>query len=176
MSRIGKKELTIPQGVNVNISNNISVKGPKGELTMPMRDEIDFKVEGDKVSSTTKRNDKFSKSIWGTMMSKVNSMILGVTNGWTKNLIIEGVGFKWEVQGAQLKINAGFSHPVFLDIPKGLDVKTEKLTLSISGIDRELVTLFAMQIKKIKKPEPYKGKGIRYEGEIIRRKEGKKSA
>ena len=176
MSRIGKKELTIPQGVTVSINDNISVKGPKGELTIPNISEVNFKLEGDKLSSTVIRNDKFSKSVWGTYMSKINSMMTGVTKGWTKNLIIEGVGFKWEVKGDKLQLNVGFSHPVLLDIPKTLEVKTEKLTLSISGINRELVTLFAMQIKKIKKPEPYKGKGIRYEGEVIRRKEGKKSA
>lgn len=176
MSRIGKKELTIPQGITVTIGDNISVKGPKGELSMPVVGEVTVKIDGDKISSVVNRNDKFSKSIWGTTMSKINSMITGVSVGWTKNLIIEGVGFKWEVKGDKLQLNVGFSHPVLLDIPKGLDVKTEKLTLSISGIDRELVTLFAMQIKKIKKPEPYKGKGIRYEGEVIRRKEGKKSA
>ena len=103
-------------------------------------------------------------------------MIAGVQTPFVKKLLVEGVGFKWEVQGDKLKLALGFSHPIVMDIPKGLEVKAEKLELTITGIDYTAVTLFAMQIKKLKKPEPYKGKGIRYEGEVVRRKEGKKSA
>lgn len=177
MSRIGKQIITIPSGVEVNITDaNVTVKGPKGELVLPIRDEVSLKIENGSLTSEPRRNDKFARSLWGTYMSRVKAMIAGVQTPFVKKLIVEGVGFKWEVQGDKLKLALGFSHPVLMDIPKGVEVKAEKLELTISGIDKEAVTLFAMQVKKNKKPEPYKGKGIRYEGEVIRRKEGKKSA
>lgn len=177
MSRIGKQIITIPTGVEVTISNEtVTVKGPKGELALPIRDEVALKIENGSLTSEPRRNDKFARSLWGTYMSRVKAMILGVQTPFVKKLIVEGVGFKWEVQGDKLKLSLGFSHPIFMDIPKGLEVKAEKLELTITGIDKEAVTLFAMQVKKNKKPEPYKGKGILYEGEVIRRKEGKKSA
>lgn len=177
MSRIGKQIITIPSGVEVNITNtNVTVKGPKGELVLPIRDEVALKIENGSLTSEPRRNDKFARSLWGTYMSRVKAMILGVQTPFVKKLLVEGVGFKWEVQGDKLKLSLGFSHPIMMDIPKGLEVKAEKLELTIIGIDKEAVTLFAMQVKKNKKPEPYKGKGIRYEGEVVRRKEGKKSA
>jgi large subunit ribosomal protein L6 len=177
MSRIGKQIITIPAGVEVNISNTeVSVKGPKGELKLPVRDEVTLKIDNGTLTSEPRRNDKFARSLWGTYMSRVKAMIAGVQAPFVKKLLVEGVGFKWEVQGTNLKLSLGFSHPVIVEIPKGIEVKAEKSELTVTGIDKEAVTLFAMQIRKLKKPEPYKGKGIRYEGEVIRRKEGKKSA
>ncbi len=177
MSRVGKQIITVPAGVEVLITNNsVTVKGPKGELTRPVREEVVLKFEDGKLTSEPRRNDKFSKSLWGTYMSLIKAMISGVVTPFVKKLIVEGVGFKWEVKGDILHMSLGFSHPVTLNIPKGLTVEAAKSELTITGIDKELVTLFAMQVKKNKKPEPYKGKGIRYAGEVVRRKEGKKSA
>jgi len=177
MSRIGKQIITIPAGVEVNISNTeVLVKGPKGELKLPVRDEVTLKIDNGTLTSEPRRNDKFARSLWGTYMSRVKAMIAGVQAPFVKKLLVEGVGFKWEVQGTNLKLSLGFSHPVIVEIPKGIEVKAEKSELTVTGIDKEAVTLFAMQIRKLKKPEPYKGKGMRYEGEIIKRKQGKKTA
>lgn len=177
MSRIGKQSVLIPSGVEVTITNDlVTVKGPKGELKLSVRDEVSLKIEDGSVVAEPRRNDKLARSLWGTYMSHIKSMVAGVQTPFVKKLLVEGVGFKWEVQADKLKLSLGFSHPIFMDIPKGLEVKAEKLELTITGIDKEAVTLFAMQIRKLKKPEPYKGKGIRYEGEVVRRKEGKKSA
>lgn len=177
MSRIGKQIITIPSGVEVNVASDVvTVKGPKGELKLPVRDEVTLKLENGTLTSEPRRNDKFARSLWGTYMSRLKAMIAGVQDPFVKKLLVEGVGFKWEVQGTNLKLSLGFSHPIIVEIPKGIEVKAEKSELTVTGIDKEAVTLFAMQIRKLKKPEPYKGKGIRYEGEVIRRKEGKKSA
>lgn len=177
MSRIGKQIITIPSGVEVNVASDmVTVKGPKGELKLPVRDEVTLKLENGTLTSEPRRNDKFARSLWGTYMSRLKAMIAGVQSPFVKKLLVEGVGFKWEVQGTNLKLSLGFSHPIIVEIPKGIEVKAEKSELTVTGIDKEAVTLFAMQIRKLKKPEPYKGKGIRYEGEVIRRKEGKKSA
>ena len=176
MSHIGKKEIIIPSAVEVKLEDGkFNFKGPKGELQMNIRNEVEFKIEDNKITSSPRRNDKFSKSLWGTYMSKIASNIEGVKEGHKKQLIVEGVGFKWDVKGDILNLSLGFSHPVTKTIPKGLTVVAEKDKLNISGIDKEMVTLFAMEVKRLKKPEPYKGKGIRYAGEVIRRKEGKKS-
>lgn len=177
MSRIGKQIITIPSGVEVNVASDmVTVKGPKGELKLPVRDEVTLKLENGTLTSEPRRNDKFARSLWGTYMSRLKAMVAGVQAPFVKKLLVEGVGFKWEVQGTNLKLSLGFSHPIIVEIPKGIEVKAEKSELTVTGIDKEAVTLFAMQIRKLKKPEPYKGKGIRYEGEVIRRKEGKKSA
>lgn len=177
MSRVGKQIIEVPAGVTVAIDgNNISVKGPKGELKRVIRDEVNLKVEDGKLTAEPRRNDKLSKSLWGTYMSLVSGMIAGVQTPFVKKLLIEGVGFKWEVQGDKLKMSLGFSHPVILDIPKDLEVVANKGELTITGINKESVTLFAMQVRRLKKTEPYKGKGIRYSDEVVRRKEGKKSA
>ncbi|MDQ1281703.1 MAG: large subunit ribosomal protein [Patescibacteria group bacterium] len=178
MSRIGKKEISIPQGVTVALDKGvITVKGPKGEIKKDFNvDLIKINIESDKVTSEPIRNDKFSNAIWGTYMSHIENMILGSEKAFEKKLIIEGVGFKWEVKGDKLQLNVGFSHPVFIDVPKDLSLTIEKGNLTISGIDKEAVSRFAMQVRKVKKGEPYKGKGIRYVDEVIRRKQGKKSA
>jgi large subunit ribosomal protein L6 len=178
MSRIGKRNLEVPNGVSISIDNgNIVVRGQKGELKRDFnQDLVSIKIEDNIISSSPIRNDKFSNTIWGTYMSHIENMIQGVQNGFEKKLLIEGVGFKWEIKGDKLQLNVGFSHPVFLDIPKNVTVAIDKNTLVISGLDKEAVALFAMQARKIKPGEPYKGKGIRYSDEVLRRKQGKKSA
>jgi large subunit ribosomal protein L6 len=177
MSRIGKQQLSIPAGVEVIFdAHAVRVKGPKGELSRVLRDEVAFKNENNIITSEPRRNDKFSRALWGTYMSHVQNMIQGVVTPFEKKLLVEGIGFKWEVKGTDLHLNLGFSHPVVMKIPTGLTVTAEKGSLTISGIDKEAVGLFANQVRQMKKPEPYKGKGIRYSTEVIRRKQGKKSA
>lgn len=177
MSRIGKQQIQIPAGVEVTFdAHAVRVKGPHGELTRELRDEVIFTTENNIITSEPRRNDKFSRSLWGTYMSHLKNMIAGVVTPYTKKLMIEGVGFKWDVKGTDLNLSLGFSHPVVKVIPAGLTVVAEKGTLSITGIDKEQVALFANQVRSLKKPEPYKGKGIRYSDEVIRRKQGKKSA
>jgi len=177
MSRIGKLEINIPSGVTAEINAGIlTVKGPKGELKRDIRDEVRFNIAESKITSEPARNDKFSKSLWGTYMSHVRNMIKGVTEGFERKLLIEGVGFKWEVKGTDLYLNIGFSHQVILKIPEGVSLVADKTSLTITGIDKELVTRFAMEVRRRKMGEPYKGKGIRYSDEVLRRKQGKKSA
>lgn len=177
MSRIGKQQLKVPAGVEVIFADNgVRVKGPKGELTRALRDEIAIKLENGVITSEPRRNDKFSRSLWGTYMSHIKNMLTGVVTPFEKKLLVEGVGFKWEVKGEDLNMSLGFSHPVVLKIPKGVTVLAEKSALTITSIDKEAVGLFANQVRSLKKPEPYKGKGIRYSDEVIRRKQGKKSA
>lgn len=177
MSRIGKQQLSIPAGVTVTFdAHAVRVKGPKGEIVRPLRDEIVFTQENNLLTSEPRRNDKFSRSLWGTYMSHIKNMIKGVVTPFERKLLVEGVGFKWEVKGNTLNMSLGFSHPVLVEIPAGLTVVAEKGSLTITGIDKELVGLFSSKIRSMKKPEPYKGKGIRYSDEVIRRKQGKKSA
>jgi large subunit ribosomal protein L6 len=177
MSRIGKQQIKIPAGVEVTFdAHAVRVKGPKGEVTRDLRSEVVFKNENGVISSTPLRNDKFSRALWGTYMSHLSNMIEGVVTPFTKKLLIEGVGFKWDVKGTDLALSLGFSHGVSRPIPKGLTVVADKGSLTITGVDKEQVSLFASQIRSLKKPEPYKGKGIRYSDEVIRRKQGKKSA
>jgi large subunit ribosomal protein L6 len=177
MSRIGKQQLTIPAGVEVTFdAHAVRVKGPKGELSRALRDEIMFKNENGVITSEPRRNDKFSRSLWGTYMSHVQNMIAGVVTPFEKKLLVEGVGMKWEVKGTDLVMNLGFSHQVIMKIPAGITVTAEKSSLTISGNDKEEVGLFANKVRQAKPPEPYKGKGIRYSNEVVRRKQGKKSA
>ena len=177
MSRIGKQQIQIPAGVEVTFdAHAVRVKGPQGELVRALRDEITFKIEDGTIISEPRRNDKFSRSLRGTYMSHIKNMVTGVVTPFEKKLLVEGVGFKWDVKGDILNLALGFSHPVQMNIPTGLTVVAEKSALTITGIDKEAVTLFAMKVRSLKKPEPFKGKGIRYSGEVIRRKQGKKSA
>ena len=176
MSRIGKQEIKIPAGVEVTKSGFIlTVKGPKGTLTKNFRDDIDIKIADKKVNLNVKRNDKFSKSLWGTYASHIKNMIEGVDKPYQKKLILEGVGFKSEVKGKELNFALGFSHPVIVKIPEGITATAEKNVITITGIDKELVGSFTAAVRALKKPEPYKGKGMRYEDEVIRRKQGKKT-
>lgn len=176
MSRIGKKPIAIPAGVTVTINgNSVSVKGPLGTLTREFKSTIAFAVADGFLTLTPSRKDRETSALWGTSSAHAANMIKGVTVPFMKKLIIEGIGFKAEVKGEEIILNLGFSHPVKVKIPKGLTVKSEKGIVSISGIDVEAVGQFAAEIRDLKKPEPYKGKGIRYEDEVIRRKQGKKT-
>ena len=178
MSKIGKQELTIPAGVTVTVSGNtISVKGKGGELKKSFDAKVvAVNVEENKVTVAKLGKDKFASQLWGTIASHIKNMLAGVEKPFERKLLIEGVGYKWEVAGKDVKLALGFSHPVLVKIPEGLTVKANKGVMDISGIDKEMVASFAMQIRKLKEPEPYKGKGIRYSDEVIRRKQGKRSA
>ncbi len=175
MSRIGKQEILIPAGVKVTKNDNvITVVGPKGTLTKTFRDDITINI-ADKITLNIKRNDKFSKSLWGTYASHIKNMIAGVQVPYQKKLILEGVGFKSEVKGKEFQFALGFSHPVVVKIPDTITATADKNNITITGIDKELVGSFAASLRALKKPEPYKGKGMRYENEVIRRKQGKKT-
>jgi large subunit ribosomal protein L6 len=176
MSRIGKQEILIPSGVKVTQAGGvITVAGPKGTLSKTFRDDITIFVTDKNVTLNIKRNDKFSKSLWGTYASHIKNMVAGVQTPYQKKLILEGVGFKSEVKGKDFHFALGFSHPVIVPIPEGIAATAEKNNITITGIDKELVGSFTAAIRALKKPEPYKGKGMRYEGEVIRRKQGKKT-
>ena len=176
MSRIGKQEILIPTGVEVTKdATSLTVKGPKGTLKKIFRDDIEIKIADKKINLNVKRNDKFSKSLWGTYASHIKNMIAGVQNPYQKKLILEGVGFKSEVKGKEFVFALGFSHPVVVKIPEGITATADKNNITIVGIDKELVGSFTAAIRALKKPEPYKGKGMRYEDEVIRRKQGKKT-
>ena len=176
MSRIGNRTITIPAGVTVEENDGIvTVKGPKGELKQPMLKDITMKVEGTELK--LERANENAKAMHGTMNALINNMIIGVTKGYEKGLEIVGVGYRFNVQGKKLVISAGYSHPVNMEVPEGLTVESVSNTeINVKGIDKVLVGEFAANIRKVRKPEPYKGKGIRYKDEHIRRKEGKKAA
>lgn len=176
MSRIGKKAVPIPAGVTASIeSGTLSVKGPKGVLTLGLSDLIDYKVEGDEIQVNPANDTKLARSFWGMQRTLVSNLVEGVTVGFTKTLDITGVGYRAKGQGKTLKLELGFSHDVDLDVPEGITVNTpDQTTIEISGIDKQAVGQFAAEIREWRKPEPYKGKGIKYRGEYIFRKEGKK--
>lgn len=154
----------------------MSVKGPLGTLTKDLPREIGVSVLPEGVQVEKKGNSLTARALVGTYASHMRNMLAGVTEGFNKKLLIEGVGFKWDVSGDSINLSLGFSHPVKVKIPQGVKAVAEKSTLTISGFDKELVGQFAANIRALKKPEPYKGKGIRYDGEVIRRKQGKKTA
>lgn len=179
MSKIGKAEILIPSGVEIRLeAEGVLVKGPKGELLVKVHP--DFKVEiGDKTLSVLppKVVTKETSAIWGTTRALIQNAVLGVINIFQKKLEIEGVGYRVAVEGDKLSLNIGLSHPVKLPIPKGITIVVDKNnSMMISGIDKDLVGRTAAVIRSQKKPEPYKGKGIKYAGEVIRRKDGKKAA
>lgn len=177
MSRLAKRPITIPAKTEVTVSGGlVVVKGPKGTLQKPLHRLVTIEVGKDGVQVSPKGESLQSRALIGTYASHIKNMMLGVNSGFNKKLLIEGVGYKWDVQGKTLNLALGFSHPVKVAIPEGLTVKAEKGALDISGFDKELVGQFAADIRAMKKPEPYKGKGIRYDGEVIRRKQGKKAA
>lgn len=177
MSRLAKKAIAIPAKTEISVSGgSVRVKGPKGELYRSVHRLIEVAVGPEGVQIAPKAKSRETRALTGTYASHVRNMIEGVTAGFTKKLFIEGVGYKWDVAGKTLNLSLGFSHPVKVAIPEGLTVSAEKGALSISGINKELVGQFAADIRALKKPEPYKGKGIRYDGEVIRRKQGKKAA
>lgn len=181
MSRIGNRVLTIPAGVEVTIDGNkVTTKGPKGTLEFNFKNEnVDVKVEGASVVVSRKNDLKVSKQLHGTTNSVINNMMVGVSEGFKRELEINGVGYRFQVQGNKVIITAGYSHPVELVIPEGIKVEMpDKSTteLIVSGYDKQAVSEFAANIRKVRGPEPYKGKGIKFKEEHIRRKEGKKAA
>ena len=181
MSRIGRMPIAIPAGVTVEVAENnkVTVKGPKGTLERVLPEEMTIKLEDGHVVVTRPNDLKKMKSLHGLTRTLINNMVIGVSVGFEKVLEINGVGYRFQVQGNKIVISAGYSHPVELIIPEGLKVEMpEKSTteLIISGYDKQLVSEFAANVRKVRQPEPYKGKGIKYKDEHIRRKEGKKAA
>ena len=176
MSRIGKKAVAIPAGVTAEIKEGtLSVKGPKGTLSMGLSDLITYKIEDGEIAVNPANDSKAARSFWGMQRTLVSNLVEGVTEGFSKTLEISGVGYRAKAQGKTLKLELGFSHDVDLEVPEGLEVKTpDQTTVEISGIDKQAVGQFAAEIREWRKPEPYKGKGIKYRGEYIFRKEGKK--
>ena len=176
MSRIGKRPVSIPSGVSVEIANGtLSVKGPKGTLTLSLRDEIAYKVEDGSISVMPANDTKQARAFWGMQRTLVSNLVTGVTEGYTKVLEITGVGYRANAQGKNLKLQLGYSHDVDFAIPEGIEIKTpDNTTVEITGIDKQKVGQVAAEIRRWRKPEPYKGKGIKYRGEYIFRKEGKK--
>lgn len=177
MSRVGKQILPIPAGTEVTITDgNVSVKGKKGEIKRFFKTVVEIKKEGDTITLIPHKKDNATNALWGTYASHIKNMLKGVSEGYVEKLILEGIGYKADVAGTNLNMALGFSHPVSRPIPAGVTVTSEKGVITISGFDKEVVSQFAAQIRALKKPEPYKGKGFRYENEVIRRKQGKKSA
>ena len=176
MSRIGKKPVALPSGVTASMEDGIiSMKGPKGTLTLAMRDEITYSLEEGAVSVKPANATKAARAFWGMQRTLVQNLVTGVTDGFTKTLEITGVGYRANAQGPKLKLQLGYSHDVDIDVPSDLDVKTpDQTTIHITGIDKQKVGQLAAEIRRWRKPEPYKGKGIKYRGEYIFRKEGKK--
>ncbi len=175
MSRIGKQPVVLPSGVTVSIAGQtLKVKGPKGELSLVIHPKVTV-VQNDQSVVVSVKNEtvKTERALWGLFRSLINNMVAGVTTGFTKVLEINGVGYKAAVTGRKLVLNLGYSHPIEMEIPEGLDAKVEKNVITITGIDRQLVGQFAAVIRGKREPEPYKGKGIKYSDETIRRKAGK---
>jgi len=177
MSRIGKKPIAIPAKTEVKVTGGlVAVKGPLGELSREFKKNILISVEGGNVELKPAKDSLENKALWGTYASHIKNMIAGVNKEYAERMVVEGIGYKADVTPKEITFKVGFSHPVKVAIPQGLKVVLDKGVLVVSGINKELVTSFAGGLRAIKKPEPYKGKGIRFEGEVVRRKEGKKTA
>jgi large subunit ribosomal protein L6 len=176
MSRIGKRPVAIPGGVTATIENGVlAVKGPKGQLSMPLRDEISYTLDDGGIVVQPGNGTKQARAFWGMQRTLVQNLVTGVTDGFSKVLEITGVGYRANAQGRMLKLQLGYSHDVDFAIPDGIEIKTpDNTTVEISGIDKQKVGQVAAEIRRWRKPEPYKGKGIKYRGEFIFRKEGKK--
>jgi large subunit ribosomal protein L6 len=174
VSRVGRAPVAIPSGVNVGHAEGaVDVKGPKGTLSMRVPDGIVVEIEGDEIRIRRRNEKKKTRALHGLARALVANMVTGVTEGFTKELEIQGVGYRADVSGKTLKVAAGFSHPVDVAIPEGLSVSIQEGRIRIEGIDRQLVGQFAADVRSLRPPEPYKGKGIRYVGEQVRRKVGK---
>ena len=176
MSRIGKRPVPLPSGVTATTEGQIlSVKGPKGSLSLQMRDEIVYDIKEGEISVQPANGTKQARAFWGMQRTLVQNLVTGVSDGFTKVLEITGVGYRAAAQGKNLRLQLGYSHDVNVDVPEGIEIKTpDNTTVEVSGIDRQKVGQVAAEIRRWRKPEPYKGKGIRYRGEYIFRKEGKK--
>ncbi len=175
MSRVGKKPIQVPSGVQVELNaQEVSVKGPKGSLKLTVHPKVQIKKEGDVITLAVKKeDDKKERALWGLFNRLIENMIVGVTKGYDQGLEFIGVGYKVSVSNKVVKMDVGFSHEVDFPLPAGIDAKVEKNTLTLSGIDKQLLGETAARIRRIRKPEPYKGKGIKYVDEVIRRKAGK---
>ena len=175
MSRIGKMPIAVPAGVTVDIAENnkVTVKGPKGELSRALAPEMEIKMDGDTITVTRPNDLKRNRALHGLTRTLLNNMIIGVTDGYTKTLEVNGVGYRAAKQGKKLVLNLGYSHPVEMEDPEGLETKVEDNKIVVSGIDKEKVGQYAAEIRSTRAPEPYKGKGIKYDYEVIRRKVGK---
>ncbi|MDP3725279.1 MAG: 50S ribosomal protein L6 [Nanoarchaeota archaeon] len=177
MSKVGKKSIQIPEGVGVDIEDGkIRVKGKRGEIEIPVLLGVEVRVEDKEIHLEAKGKRKQIRSNWGTLRSLIQNAVRGVADGFQKTLILEGVGFRVAKNGEVLELALGFSHPVKVEARKGIEFEVEKNVIRIKGVDKELVGQVAAEIRALKKPEPYKGKGLRYEGEVVRRKAGKKAA
>jgi large subunit ribosomal protein L6 len=177
MSKIGKKPIAIPSGIEIKIDKSIiSAKGPKGTLSLEVNPQIKVEIKENDIIVSKSGSSKQANALWGMMRAMINNIVIGVKDGFAKKLELQGVGYRMSVQGKKVVMALGFSHPVEKEIPVGLDVKVEDNNiLSISGIDKHQVGQFAADIRALKKVEPYKGKGFRYQGEIVRKKIGKKA-
>ncbi len=177
MSRVGKQELIIKSGTEVSVNDSVvTVKGKGGTLTRVLPTHITVAIEDGQVKVTPANDSKLAAALWGTFSSHINNMLDGVDTPFTKTLIVEGVGFKTALNGNVLNLKVGYSHDVNFNVPEGITVEVEKNTIKISGIDKEAVGQFAAEVRACKKPEPYKGKGIHYSDEVVRRKQGKRAA
>jgi len=176
MSRIGKKPVAIPANVTASMDSGVlSMKGPKGTLSLAMREEISYSLDNGELTVKPANATKAARAFWGMQRTLVQNLVTGVTDGFTKTLEITGVGYRAAAQGRKLKLQLGYSHDVDIDVPEGIEVKTpDQVTVEISGSDKQKVGQLAAEIRRWRKPEPYKGKGIKYRGEFIFRKEGKK--
>ena len=176
MSRIGKKAVMIPSGVEASLNENVlTVKGPKGSLDMTFVSEVDAKLEDGALSVTPRGDSKRARSMWGMQRTLVSNLVEGVTSGFSKTLELNGVGYRAAMQGRNVNLQLGFSHDILYEVAAGVDVKCpNQTTIIVSGIDKQKVGQVAAEIRSYRKPEPYKGKGVKYEGEYIFRKEGKK--
>lgn len=178
MSRIGLKEIVLPEGVTVEVAENnvVTVKGPKGTLTKEFKPNVKFNVEGNKVNVSRIDDTKVSKQLHGTSRALLNGMVIGVSAGYTKNLVLTGIGYRAQLMGSNLVLSVGFSHQITIKPVDGIKIEVPSATeVVVSGIDKQMVGQVAANIRALKKPEPYGGKGISYKGERIRRKEGKKA-
>ena len=176
MSRLGKQPIALPSGVEATFTDGtLTVKGPKGTLSREVKDAVKVTVENGAIALEPANDSKEAQALWGTYASHATNMVQGVTEGFEKSLEIEGVGYRAEIKGTSIVLNVGFSHPVELAFPEGVTAEVEKNVIKITGIDKDVVGQYAANVRKVRKPEPYKGKGIRYQGEYIIRKQGKKA-
>ena len=177
MSRTGKLPIKIPAGTEVSVaSNELVVKGRGGTLRRALHPTISVAINGDMITVTPAESSRLARALWGTYAAHIRNMVSGVNQPFAKKLQVEGIGYRAELAGKQLKLLVGFSHPILISIPDGIAVMVEKNIITVSGADKEQVGEFAASVRAVKKPEPYKGKGIRYEGEVVREKQGKKAA